>query len=122
MNLLAAGQFGNFINPFIPLGGPAVLTTSASGSGLIIILNNLVRFIVVIAGLYAFLNIIFAGYGFLSAGGDPKKITAAWEKIWQSLIGLIIVAFSFVLAVVFGVLIFGFSNAFILIQPRIFTP
>jgi len=120
MSLLAAGQFGNITNPFVPLGGPANLTNSTSGSGMIIILNNLVRFIIVIAALYTFLNLIFAGYGFLSAGGDPKKVAAAWEKIWQSLIGLLIIAGSFVLAGIFGWLIFG--NVTILISPRLFTP
>lgn len=124
MKLLASvGQFGNVDNPFDPGGfNNPTLANSTSGSGLILILNNLVRFVIVIAGVYTLWNIIMAGYGFLGAGGEPKNIAKAWEKIWQSLIGLLIVAGSFVLAVIFGYLIFGPNNAFILIQPRIFTP
>ena len=57
---------------------------------------------------------------FMSAGGDPKAIGKAWEKIWMSLVGLLITAGSFVLAMIFGYMIFG--DASILITPRIFTP
>ena len=74
----------------------------------------------VIAGLYAFLNIIFAGYGFLSAGGDPKKIEMAWGKIWQSLIGLLIIGGSFILAAIFGWLLF--KDPMFLVYPKIDSP
>ena len=94
--------------------------TSADGSGLFAILGALVKFSIAIAGLYTFWNLIMAGYMFMSAGGDSKAVGKAWEKIWQSLIGLLIVAGSFVLAGVFGYLIFG--DPTILITPQIFTP
>ena len=119
MKLLA--QLGPVTNPFATLGGP-LSTAGDKGQGLILILNSLVKFVIVVAGLYTFWNLIHAGYMFISAGGDPKALTKAWEKIWQSLIGLLIVAGSFVLAVIFGYLIFGPQNAMILIQPQIFAP
>ena len=43
----------------------------------------------------------------MSAGEDAKKVAGAWAKIWQSLLGLAIAAGSFVLAAIFGQLIFG---------------
>lgn len=91
-----------------------------AAAGLIPFLNNLVKLITVIAGLYAFLNIILAGYGFMSAGDDPKKMASAWAKIWQSLIGLLIIASSFVLAIIFGWLLF--RDPTIILKPAIFTP
>lgn len=124
MSLLASGQFGNTNNPFCTggLGSSTLCAAGDQGQGLILILSNLIRFVIVVGGIYTLWNIIMAGYGFLSAGGEPKNIAKAWEKIWQSLIGLLIIAGSFVLAVVFGYLIFGLDNALILIQPRVFTP
>ena len=79
-----------------------------------------VRTLIIIAGAYAFFNIIFAGYAFLSAGGNPEKIAGAWSRIYQSILGLMIAAGSFVLAGVFGQLIFNDPNA--LLQLRIYTP
>lgn len=111
---------GFISNPFSQLA-PG-LYPGTSGQGLFIILNSLVKLVIVTAGLYAFWNFISAGYLFMSAGGDPKNIAKAWAKIWQSLIGLLVVAGSFVLAIIFGALIFGRANALLLIQPVLYTP
>jgi len=90
-------------------------------AGLVPFLNAIVKLLIVVAGLYAFFNIILAGYAFLSAGGDdPKKFEAAWAKIWQSLIGLMFVAASFILAAVFGYIIFGDATA--ILYPKITGP
>jgi len=88
--------------------------------GLILIFNNILRLLIVIAGLYALLNLIIAGYQFMSAGGNPKSIEAAWAKIWQSLVGLLIVAASFLLAAIFGWLLFGDPMA--ILNPKIYGP
>jgi hypothetical protein len=88
--------------------------------GLIPFLNAIIKLLIVIAGLYAFLNIILAGYGFLTASDDPKKMTAAWAKIWQSALGLVVIAGSFVLAAILGYLIFGDPAA--ILRPTIYGP
>jgi hypothetical protein len=72
------------------------------------------------AGIYALFNFVIAGYTFLSAEGDPKKVAAAWAKIWQSIIGLTVAAGSLVLAAVVGQLVFG--NAAYILSPTIPTP
>lgn len=91
-----------------------------SVKGLIPFLNAVIKLLIVFAGLYAFLNLIIAGYGFMSAGGDPKAVEKAWAKIWQSLIGLLIIAGSFVLAAIFGWLLFGDVSA--ILYPVIYGP
>jgi len=100
---------------------PGVAQWSQKGggeiSGLIPFLNALVKLLIVAGGIYAFFNIIMAGFGFLSAGEDPKKIEAAWSKIWQSLVGLLFIGGAFVLAAIFGYLVFG-DPMFILL-PKI---
>lgn len=89
-------------------------------TGFVPFLNNVLRLIFVIAGLYGLLNLIIAGLGFMSAGGDPKAIENAWNRIWQSLIGLIIVVASFLLAAILGYLIFGSPTA--ILVPQIYGP
>jgi len=71
------------------------------------LLNLAFRLMIVVGGIYALFNFILAGYGFLSAGDDPKAIAGAWAKIWQSVVGLVLMAGAFVLAAIFGLLIFG---------------
>jgi hypothetical protein len=112
--------FGSIANPFNTLNSASPLAKSSGGYGLFAILGAMVQMVIVTAGLYTLWNLIIAGYGFLNAGGEAKYIEKAWAKIWQSLIGLLIVAGSFVLAAIFGYLIFG--DASMLISPRVFTP
>lgn len=89
------------------------------GKGLGGFLNLVLKLLIVGGGIYALINIILAGYAFLSAGDDPKKMEGAWGKIYHSLIGLSFIAGSFVLAAIFGQLIFGDFDA--IINPSIPT-
>jgi len=91
---------------------------SVEGSGLFVLISNILKFAGVIAGLFFIVQIILAGYGYISASGDPKKTEASWNKIWQSAIGLLIVASAFVLASVIGKLV-GIDN---ILAPTIYGP
>lgn len=113
-------QFGVIDNPFKVFAPSTTLATGTQGEGLFILINNLIKMSILIAGIYTFINLILAGYMFLNAGGEAKAIAKAWDKIWQSLVGLLIIAGSFVLAMVFGFLIFGDPS--ILITPTLVTP
>jgi len=54
------------------------------------------------AGIFFLVKIIIAGYTYLSSSGDEKKTAQAWTMIWQSIIGLVIVASAFIIAGVVG--------------------
>jgi hypothetical protein len=97
---------------------PVEYQTVFSGGGLFI--TNVLRLFFVAAGIYALLNFLIGGFGFINAGGDSKAIEKAWAKIWQSLLGLVLIIGSFALAAIFGQLIFG-DPTFIL-QPKIYGP
>jgi hypothetical protein len=43
-----------------------------------------------------------AGFSYIGANGDPKKAELAWAKIWQSIIGLLIVGSAFIITSVVG--------------------
>jgi hypothetical protein len=117
MKLLAADPFG-------PITQPSTFVYNGSINGLTDFTTNIVRLLFLIAGLYAFFNLILAGYAFLSAGDDSKKVEAAWAKIWQSIIGLLFIVGSFVIIGVFSYILTGTSTAFLRIViygPRL-TP
>lgn len=97
--------------------GPGIDPITGKLTGMMTFLNSLLRLLFVGAGLFAFTNIILAGFAFMSAGGDPKNITKAWEKIWQSIVGLLIIVISFILAAVIGLLLF--NDIFYFLTPRI---
>ena len=117
--LTLASVFGEIKNPFGFFKATEYTGVVGPKFGLIVFLNNLLRIVFVFAGLFAFLNIVFSGFGFISAAGDPKKVSNAWAKIWQSLVGLIIIAASFIFAAIFGQLVFGDATA--ILNPKIYS-
>ena len=43
---------------------------SIAGGGLILFLTNILRLVFVVAGIFAFINLILAGFQYLGAGGE----------------------------------------------------
>lgn len=113
-NFLAAVDFGNIkLPPEIEAKYPGGVTGGAIGK----FLNIIILTLITVAGVYALFNLIFAGYAFMSAGDDPKKVAGAWAKIWQTMLGLAVAAGAFVLAAIFGQLIF--NKPLFLLEPII---
>lgn len=116
-SLQKGGIFGKIEPPeALKAFGGGDVESGAIGS----FLNVIFRLIVIGAGIYVLFNLLTAGYAFMSAGDDPKKVAGAWQKIWQSLLGLAFTAGAFVLAAIFGQLIFG--RADFILNPSIPTP
>lgn len=101
--------FGTISNPTKYAG--------AEGQGLFSLIYNLIRLAIVIGGIFFIIQLILAGFAFLSASGDPKKIEVAWSKIWQSLIGIVILASVFTIAAVVGRL-----TGITILTPTIYGP
>jgi hypothetical protein len=116
--IFAAGDnvIGTITNP-LP---SSYKNLTGSNGGLILFFSNVLRLVFVIAGIYAFINFIYAGFQYMSAGGDSKSLAAAWDRIWQSLVGLIVIVGSFALAALMGQLIFG--DATFILNPQIYGP
>ncbi|MEK7521337.1 MAG: hypothetical protein AAB599_00845 [Patescibacteria group bacterium] len=96
-------------------------TGSTSGvAGLGNLIGAVLQLLVVIAGIWALFNFILAGYQFIQAGGDSKAVSAAWARIWQSLVGIVIVAASFLFAAIIGQIFFGSPTA--ILSPKLITP
>lgn len=88
--------------------------------GLPAFLSNIFKTLAIAGGLFALFNIITAGIEFISSQGDPKSVEAAQNKIFMSLIGLVIIAASFSLAAITGKLLFGSYSA--IISPVLYGP
>lgn len=109
-------------NPFGKVAPPIGVNSFGGGNidGVQIFITVLLRTMIVGAGLYGLISILIAGYTFMSAGGDSKRIEAAWGRIWQTILGLAFAAGSFVIAAILGILLFNDRNA--ILQLRIFGP
>jgi hypothetical protein len=84
------------------------------------LLSNIIRLLIVGAGLYALVNFVIAGIGFINSAGNPEGIQKSWAKIYQSIIGLAVVMLSFAFAAILGMLLYGNPSA--ILQPEITGP
>jgi len=83
-------------------------------------LTKIINLVFIAGGLFALINFLLAGWQFINAGGDEKKITDAWNKITNSLIGLVVMAVSFIIISIISYLIFG--DATKILSPEITGP
>lgn len=86
---------------------------------LIKFLNNVVRLITIVAGIWTVFNFISAGYMYLNSNNEPQKLTAAGNKILQSVIGLAVVAAAYTIAGILGFILF--QDATKLLKFDLFT-
>ena len=76
-----------------PAGIP---TTGADPSAFVAgIIRAFIQFLLITAFIIGLIWMIFAGYSFIFAGGDPKNISSAWSRIYWGLLGLVVVVGAF---------------------------
>lgn len=88
--------------------------------GITAFISNLVKLITVIAGIFVLINLLLAGLQYISSQGDPKGVEAAWNKIWMSLVGMVIIAAAFVITAIISFILFG--DASFILNPKVYGP
>lgn len=88
------------------------------GFGMLV--TSILRLVFIGGGLLALFNFIVAGFQYMNAGGDSKALNSAWDKIWNSLLGLVIIVGSFALAAIVGQVLF--HDALFILNPTIKGP
>lgn len=110
--------FGDISNP-LPTLNPN-FNYGSYDIGLPGFISNILKTVTVIAAVWSLINIILAGFQFVTAAGNPEEIKKATPKIWNSIIGLLIIVASYVIAAIIGWIFFG--DPTIILSPKIFGP
>lgn len=71
------------------------ISREGSVSQLESIISSIIGFITIIAFIFFVFQVIFAGYSFISAQGDEKKLEAARSKLTNGILGLTLVVIAF---------------------------
>lgn len=113
--LAAAGD-----SVFGEITSPTALAPYGTSGQLVKFGNNIIILAVIVGGIYTLLNVIQAGYIYLSASGDTKAHEKVLAKITQSLWGMAIMVMAPALMAVVGFLFFKDSTFFL--SPKISGP
>jgi hypothetical protein len=90
------------------------------GTGLPSFISNVITIIFAAAGLFAFFNLMIAGFSYITSAGDTKKIEAATASINMSLIGLVVMVAAAAVTGIISFLLFGSATA--ILSPSIKGP
>jgi uncharacterized membrane protein len=110
------GQIGGK-EGFGPWGNLGQLGTEigAAAGAFANIISRIIGVLTIVAGLWFIFSFIIGAYGFLTAGGDTKKIEEATKKITSAIVGLVVVVAAYALISLIGGLL-GFE----ILQPQKF--
>jgi mannose/fructose/N-acetylgalactosamine-specific phosphotransferase system component IID len=99
------------VDSYQPLGGVGkigdVSAPATSALKLTGILSGVIGFLTVVAVIYFIIQIILAGYGWITAGEDSGKLKEAQQKVTNSVLGLFIALIAIVLVNLAGYLLGG---------------
>jgi len=87
---------------FGPFGNLDLSSVGEAASAFTSILSKIIGVMTVIAGIWFFFILIIGAFGFLTAGGDPKKIESATKRIGNGLTGLVIIVLAYALIWLIG--------------------
>ena len=90
--ILADNVFGTVEAPGSAFGERGTAPETAIAN----LIQTVIWVLIIGAGIYALFNLVLAGYSFMSAGDDSKKVAGAWGMIYQTMIGLAFSAGAFV--------------------------
>jgi hypothetical protein len=101
--------------------GDCVVNGAATLNCIFPLITNVVYWLIGFAGIVALAMIIFAGFKFLTSGGEAKSVDSAKKTLTFAIVGLLLIFFSFfilnIIATVTGVGCLDFSKGF----PTSFT-
>jgi hypothetical protein len=106
---------GEVQNPLANFGWGDVF--GDGGAGPLDLFSNVLRLLVVVAGLFTLVNLLIAGIQYIGSSGDPKLMESAWKRIYLSFLGLILIIGSFTLAYIIGAIL-GID----IFNPQIYAP
>jgi TRAP-type C4-dicarboxylate transport system permease small subunit len=107
-----ASTFGTINSPLSGYG--------SVNTGLPQFITNIVTVIFAAAGLFAFFNLMFAGFTYITSNGDQKKLEQAISSINMSLMGLVVMVAAAAVTGIVSYLLFGSATA--ILSPSIKGP
>jgi hypothetical protein len=92
LNLIAQATNDNTVDIRSQMTNGPYSVAAPGGQALGSIISNIISVVIIIAALALLMYLIIAGFNWLTAGGDSKKVEDARSRITNGLIGLAIVA------------------------------
>jgi hypothetical protein len=115
-----SGSTSIFGNVAPPAGVQAYDAAAGGNIGLLLFVSNMIKLVTVGAGLFVVFNVVYAGIMYVSSMGDSSVHAKVRDQLTYSVIGLVLIAASYAIAILIGFIFFG-DPSFI-INPQVCGP
>lgn len=90
--------------------GVDLINQDAGGIGVILFISNMIKFVIILGGIWALINIIFAAFTYLAGNGKADSHTKVKDGFTMSIIGLILMIVAYTVAALVGQIFYGDPN------------
>lgn len=116
----AGGSTSIFGNVTPPQGVAAYDAAAGGDIGLLLFVSNMIKLVTVAAGLFVVFNVVYAGIMYVSSMGESSVHAKVRDQLTYSVIGLVLIAASYAIAILIGFIFFGDPD--FIINPTICGP
>lgn len=88
--------------------------------GILFFASRMITFITIIAGIWAFANVLLAGYTYITSSGNSQTHIQVRDRLTMSVLGLVLIVSVYAVAGILGTIFFG--NASYFLNPTISGP
>jgi hypothetical protein len=96
-----------------PFGVQEYTSESGGAIGIMLFLSRLINLAAIVAGMIVFVNLLLAGFMYITSAGDTGTHQKVREKVTWSVLGILVIVVAYTLAGLIGLIFFG-DPAFIL--------
>jgi hypothetical protein len=119
MSLLSQATVQDIFGKITPPVGTPQFTPGREIDAVIKILNVALNLVMIVGGMFALFNFIWAGFTYMNSHGDPKKISEVNSRLLFTVIGIVVLVLAPVGAAVIGIIVFKDATA--ILSPKIQT-
>lgn len=103
----------------VPKGVDIINEQAGGGIGIILFISNMIKFVIILGGIWTILNIFFAAFTYITGGGKSESHQKVRDRFSMSVVGLLLMIVSYSIAALIGLVFYGDAN--FIISPTIET-
>jgi hypothetical protein len=103
----------------VPIGVDLINTQAGGNIGILLFISNIITFMTIIGGIWIIFNIAYAAFTYITGGGKADSHQKARDSFSMSVIGLLLIIFSYSIAALVGLIFYG--DATFILTPTIET-
>lgn len=65
-----------------------------------LLLNPLIKNVILFSGIFAFFVLIFAGFSYITSGGDKNKITQSQNMLNYAIMGIVVIVAAYLITLI----------------------